>query len=145
VSISTKDIVRLAMTALVAYGRLGAGRGSPPVRVVGALTCAIFALWFGLAAFACGAAALWIFVQPNLGTVGAALIAAAAMLFGSLAAIGIACLLLRSKPKKIAVAPALTLTEQVLACGQQLFKEHKGMVLLAALLAGMQSEGHKRP
>ena len=135
---------QLAAAALSAYGRPSTDTKATSTGTVIAAVCSILAIWLGLAGFACAAAAVWIFAQPSVGSLGAALITAAVLLIACLALAVTAWAALRSKPKAVvAQAPPLS-PDQLLAQGLRLFKEHKGAVLLAALLAGMVSETQSR-
>jgi hypothetical protein len=87
-----------------------------------------------IAAVACGLAALWIYAVPRVGVVGAPLVVA-----GVLLVLGVAALLVmryalkpRQAPPPASVAPTVLLTETT-----RLLKQHKGAVLIAAVLAGV--------
>jgi hypothetical protein len=140
----TGTIARLAATALSAYGRPPVNTMAISVGTIVAVLCLILAFWLVLAGFACTAAAVWIFAQPTAGSLGAALITAAVLLIACLALAVTAWAVLRSKPKAASTQALPISPDQLLAQGLQLFKEHKGAVLLAALLAGMVSETQSR-
>jgi len=96
-----------------------------------------------LAALGCGATALWIVALPSLGPVGAPLVVAASLSIATVALAMAGWLVVRrSRPRSdIAVAPEFLLSEAT-----RLFSEHKGAVLLAALVAGMAvANGSRKP
>ena len=98
------------------------------IAVISAAICAI-------AAVACALAALWIFALPHVGEVGAPIVVAGVLLALCLALLALICY--GPKPRRTAAslgnaAPALLLAEAT-----RLLKEHKGPVLIAALLAGL--------
>jgi hypothetical protein len=87
-----------------------------------------------IAAVACGLAALWIYVLPHTGAVGAPLVVG-----GVLVALCLAMLMLvryglapRQAPGPAAGSPALLLADMT-----RLVRDNKAPVLMAALLAGL--------
>lgn len=140
----TGTMARLAATALSAYGRPPANAKAMSVGTIVAVLCSVLAIWLGLAGFACAAAAVWIFAQPSVGSLGAALVTAAVLLVACLTLAVTAWAVLCSKPRAVAAQAPPISPDQLLAQGLQLFKEHKGAVLIAALLAGMVSETKSR-
>jgi hypothetical protein len=132
-----RDVAGLAASVLAAYGRPPAVRASPVTGVLTFALCSVLAIVFGLAALACGGVALWIFAVPHLGAMGTALMIAGVLLLAGLAMAWTACAQLRSHARVPAPVPVPPSAEQLLAQGLQLFKEHKGAVLLAALVAGL--------
>jgi len=127
------SLIKLAAWALIESGKSGGTRAATG-RMTAAALCAGLGAVLGLAVLGCAAAALWNYALPPLGPVGAPLVAAAALsvvaLILALASWRILC---RRQPAPGgAMAPQLLLSEAGL-----LFVEHKGAMLLAALIAGM--------
>lgn len=123
------DLVKLVVAAAEASSRRPASTcvACAAVGTVAGTLCAI-------AAVACGLAALWIYVQPHMGAVGAPLVVG-----GVLVALCLAMLMLvrygltpRQASKPATGAPALLLADVT-----RLVKDNKGPVLMAALLAGL--------
>jgi hypothetical protein len=131
-STATSDLVKLGLALLQA----GAARGPPRtiqhfarvalMQLVAAL-CAI-------ASFGCALGALWIYAAPILGAAGALLADAGVLGVSALAALGLAW---RAGEKR-SRSPALgSGRDASLAGAASLFKQHTGLALLAALLAGV--------
>lgn len=127
-------IVALARNGM-ARGRAAAGRYS-------------FAAVFGLlgviaamAAIGLGLIALWYLLLPRMGPAGTALILAGVLALLSCILLALASSVLRQKPREPAAVPDPDVSLQV---ATQLFKEQKGSLLLAALIAGF-SAGTRPP
>lgn len=119
-------IVALARNGM-ARGRAAAGRYS---------FAAIFGLLGVIAAMAAvglGLLALWYLLLPHVGAPGTALIVAGVLAFLSCILLALAYSILRREPREPAAAPDPEVSLQVVT---QLFKEQKGSLLLAALIAG---------
>ncbi|MBN1964403.1 MAG: hypothetical protein JW910_07140 [Anaerolineae bacterium] len=119
-------IVALARNGM-ARGRAAAGRYS-------------FAAVFGLlgviaamAAIGLGLMALWYLLLPRMGPAGTALILAGVLALLSCILLALASSVLRQKPREPATVADPEVSLQV---ATQLFKEQKGSLLLAALIAG---------
>jgi hypothetical protein len=86
------------------------------------------------AAIACAIAALWIFTLPHLGPVGAPLVAAGALLFLAVVLLVVMRRVSRrpGRDSQSSLTPDLLITEAT-----RQFKEHKGVILLAVLVAGL--------
>ncbi len=121
------DLLKLATTAL-AY-RAEQGRRLPAAMVY-------FLVAAGLAAVAigCAIAAGWIYLVPFAGPAGAPLIAAGALLILCLILLAIGWKTRRARSQ--AVLPIIPV-EAAMGEVKYLIQEHKGMVLLAAALAGL--------
>jgi hypothetical protein len=86
----------------------------------------------------CLVAALWIFVLPSFGPAGAALAAAGALGLLSLVLIALALLVARGHR---GASRSLRRSDSAVIEAMGLLKEHKGAVLLAAVVAGLAA-GH---
>ena len=93
-----------------------------------------------LAAVGCVAAAIWIYAVPYVGLAGAALISAAYLLFAGLMTIWISASVLKKETRPVAA----NLAAQTPLVMNQLFVEHKGTLLVAALVAGMMAAESQR-
>ena len=105
-------------------------------------TTAIYAVGTGVAAvatFICLMAALWIYSRPYVGSAGAALIVAAAIV----ALWGLLFLFTRNAPLEQDPVESLLngIPDSLLKEAQDLFEQNKGSVLLAALVAGLMAGG----
>jgi hypothetical protein len=121
----------------ISSGQAAAGRIS-----IGAF-CGVLAGIAATAAVGCGMAALWIVVLPNLGPAGAALLLAGLLAILFLALLTLTWAIVWRDRRR----PHLTVGgEEALLAMARLFGEHKGAVLLAALVAGLAagSNGRKR-
>ena len=127
------SLIKLAAWALIESGKSG-GRRAATGRMTVAALCAGLGAALGLAVLGCAAVALWNYALPSLGPVGAPLIVAAALLVvGLILALASWRILCRRQPAPgDGVAPELLLSE-----AGRLFGEHKGAMLVAALIAGM--------
>jgi hypothetical protein len=136
------SLIKLATWALIESGRAGSARAAT-VRMTAAALCAGLAAVLALAALGCTATALWVLALPTLGPVGAPLVVAACLSVMTLILAMAGWLIMRRKRLRpdIAVAPEFLLSEAT-----RLFSEHKGAVLLAALVAGMAvANGSRKP
>jgi hypothetical protein len=94
-----------------------------------------------LAALGCVATALWLFALPTVGSVGAPLVVAATLSAVTLL-LGLAIwLIMRHGRRKPGAA---TEAQWLLSGAARLFSEHKVVVLLAAVVAGMASANSGR-
>ncbi len=135
-------LIELAAWLLIESGRAGSVRAAT-IRMTAAAICAAFAAVLILAALGCAATALWIFTLPALGPVGAPLIVAAALSSVTLSLATAAWLIMRHSRRRLGAgaAPQLLLSEAT-----RLFNEHKGAMLLAAVIAGMAAaNGGRKP
>ena len=136
------SLIKLAAWALIESGRAGSARAAT-IRMSAAALCAGLAAMLVLAAFGCAATALWIAVLPALGPVGAPLVVAAGLSIVTLIVAMIGWQIVRHGRQRsgVAVAPEFLLSEAT-----RFFSEHKGAVLLAALVAGMAAaNGSRKP
>jgi hypothetical protein len=127
------SLIKLAAWALIESGRAGIVQPAT-IRMTVAALCAGVAAVLMLVALGCVATALWIFTLPSLGPVGAPLVVAASLSIVTLILATAAWRIMRHgrrRPGAIA-APELLLSEAT-----RLFNQHKGAVLLAAVVAGM--------
>jgi hypothetical protein len=133
---------------LAAFGEIAASRrvGGAARRMTLAACCAGLAAAFAAAAAGCAVTALWIFLLPAVGPIGAPLISAAVLLLLCGALVAAIWRLLRHRPAPVAgqtspdaAAPALLIAE-----ASRLIEENKGAALLAALLAGAATENATR-
>jgi hypothetical protein len=129
--------LRAAATALAdtaAAGRMGTAAR----RMTAAAWCAVLATALAAASVGCAVTALWVFVLPEVGPVGAPLIAAAALLLLCLPLLAIARNVLRprSAPLPATAVPDAAIPALLIAEASRLLEENKGAALLAALLAG---------
>jgi hypothetical protein len=133
----------LMKAAVIAFAEMGAGDRIrvAATRVSAAAWCAALAAAFATASTGCAVAALWLFVLPEVGQVGAALIAAAALLLlcFSLLAIVQGIFRRRTTPPRAAAVPRAAVPALLIAEASRLFQENKGAALLAALLAGVNA------
>lgn len=120
---------------LVALGQVGLARGSAAAgRVSIAALCGVLAGFAAMAAVGFSLSALWIVVLPRVGAAGAALVLAAILAILCLVLLALAYVIVRrgrQKPRTEADAEASLLAVA------QLFKAHKGAMVLTALIAGM--------
>jgi hypothetical protein len=127
------SLIRLAAWALIESGRAGNAR-TAAIRVTAIALCAGLAAMLMLAALGCAAAALWIFILPSLGTVGAPLVVAATLSAMTLILATAAWFIIRHRRRGPSAATA---PQSLLSEAARLFDEHKGLMLLAAVVAGM--------
>ncbi|HEX3498905.1 MAG TPA: hypothetical protein VHT04_06230 [Stellaceae bacterium] len=126
-------LLRLA-EGLLALGRFTSGLGAALRRGSIALVCLLIAALLSVAAMGCGVAALWIYLLPLLGPVGAPLVAAGALLVIALVLLLVARSVLDARPRH---APGPPDGAAAAADLSRLVKEHKLEMLLAALTAGL--------
>jgi hypothetical protein len=119
--------------AVLALGRFASGLGAALRRGSIALICLMIAALLALAAAGCAVAALWIYLMPLLGKVGAPLAAAGALVFIALVLLLVASRVLRAQRPD---SPASS-GDAVAADLARLVKEHKLEALVAALTAGL--------
>ena|SRR5688572_14921926 len=136
------SLIKLATWVLIESDRLGSARAAT-IRMTAAALCAGLVAVLMLAALGCAACALWIVALPSLGPVGAPLVVAASFLLVTLILGMTGWRIVRHGRQRpaITVAPEFLLSEAT-----RLFSEHKGAVLLAALVAGMAAaSGGRKP
>lgn len=126
-----------AIEPLLALARACMARGGARVGQVSlAALCGALAGVAAMAAVGCSLVALWTVVVPRLGPAGAALILAGTLALLCLALLALAFALARRGQR----GPGLEANaEASLQAAAQLFKEHKGALLLAALVAGLSA------
>jgi len=131
------NLIKVATWALIEFGKAGGAR-TAATRVTAVALCAGLAAVLSLAALGCAAAAFWIGLLPMVGAVGAPLVVAASLTTAALILAASAWLVMRDRRPgpDAAMMPDLLLPDLV-SEATRLFREHKGAVLLAALVAGM--------
>jgi hypothetical protein len=134
------SLIELAARFLIESGKTGSARAAA-IRMTAAALCAGLAAALMLAALGCVATALWIFTLPSLGSIGAPLLVAAMLSTVTLILTAAAWLIMRNgrSSQGAAMAPQLLLSEAT-----RLFNDHKGVVLLAAVVAGMAAATNGR-
>ena len=122
------------------------GFGFAALRMTAAAWCGALATAFAAAAVGCAITALWVFVLPEVGPVGAPLIAAAALLLLCVPLFVIARSLLRRRSPRLpaTAVPDVALPALLMTQASRLLEENKGAALLAALLAGVTAGGLAR-
>ena len=130
-------LMRGAATAF-AEGMSAGGVGVAARRMTVAAWCVALATVLGTASVGCAVTALWVLVLPEVGPVGAPLIAAAVLLLLCLPLIAIARSVLRRRlpPPAAPALPDAAVPALLIAEASRLMEENKGAALLAALLAG---------
>jgi hypothetical protein len=119
--------------ALLSLGRFTSGLGAMLRRGSIALVCLLIAALLAVAALGCAVAALWIYLLPLLGKVGAPLAAAGALVVIAVVLLFVASRVLRThRPHSPAISG-----DAVAADLARLIKEHKLEALVAALTAGL--------
>jgi len=133
-------LVRAASTAYALSG-LGETIRASAGRIALASLCATVTAICAIAAMTCAIFALWIFALPYVGPVGAPLLAAGVLVIISIALLAVARSVLRRPRRRShpSVAPELMIAEAT-----RLLREHKGAVLLAALVAGLIAGNDRR-
>jgi len=118
-----------------------AGVRTAAIRITVAALCSGLAAAVLLAALGCAAAALWIVALPSLSSVGAALAVAAALSILTVILAMAVWLIMRrgARRPRIGTAPLLLQSDAT-----RLFSEHKGALLLAAVVAGMAAANRSR-
>jgi hypothetical protein len=114
------------------------GIGVAVRRMTATVWCAVLATALAIASVGCAVAALWVFVLPEVGPVGAPLIAAAALLLLCLSLLAIIRSILRRRPAPLptAVVTGAAIPALLIAEASRLMEQNKGAALFAALLAG---------
>jgi hypothetical protein len=133
-----ENIIKVALM-LLADRRPGEASGA--TRITTGALCSGFAFMTMAAGIACGLAALWMFLEPRIGHVGAALTVASILLVLS----GILLLVARSMftpDEDIPAGPAIG--EELMDELRAGFEENKGLALMAALVAGLVFGGRKK-
>lgn len=122
---------------LVALGQVGLARGgAAAARFSIAALCGVLAGFAAMAAVGFSLSALWIVVLPRVGPAGAALVLAAVLTFLCVVLLALACVVVRRGRQK---SRAGTDAEASRLAVTQMFTEHKGAMLMAALVAGLQA------
>ena len=136
------SLIKLAAWVLIEFARTGRVRVAA-VRMTAAALCTGLAVVLMLAALGCLVTALWMFVLPSLGPVGAPLVVAATLSAATLVLAVAVWLIIRHGRRKQGAA---TEPQLLLSGATRLFNEHKGAVLLAAIVAGMAAaSGGRKP
>jgi predicted alpha/beta hydrolase family esterase len=112
-------------------------------RLALATVCGVVAAVLVAASVGCAATALWIWEIHRLGSVGAPLVVAAALLVAGLATMATARHALRPRRTSSSSSSDATATA-LLAEAMHLFREHKASVLMAAFIAGLAAGGKER-
>jgi hypothetical protein len=136
------SLIKLLAWGLIESGRVGNARAAT-IRMTTAALCAGLAVVLMLGALGCAVTALWIFMLPSLGPVGTPLAVAVTLSVAAVIMAAIVWLVWRYDRRKpdVTMAPQLLLSEAT-----RLFSEHKGAVMLAALVAGMAAaNGGRKP
>ena len=128
---SASDLVKIALTLLQA----GAARAEPrPIGYFARIALLqLFALLCVVTALGCALVALWMYAAPMLGAAGALLVNSAVLCAVGFAAFGFER---RTRESRSPSAPSVDV-DALLTGGSSLFKQHTGLALLAALLAGV--------
>jgi hypothetical protein len=137
-SAAASDLVKLTLALLQTSAARNATQSFKSlVRVALLQTVAAFCV---IASLVCALGALWTYAAPILGVVGALL--AAAGVFGviALAALGLAWRAGKTRSRSPTLGSA---GDAPLAAAANLFKQHTGLALLAALLAGVFVGGER--
>jgi hypothetical protein len=132
------DVLMKGAAMAFAESTSARGIGFAARRMTVAAWCVTLATAFAIASVGCVVTALWVFVLPEVGPVGAPLIAAAALFLVCLPLLLIAQSVLR-RPRQTLPARALpdaAIPALLIAEASRLLEENKGAALLAALLAG---------
>ena len=137
-SAATSDLVKLAL-ALLRTGAARNARESVKLLVRIALLQTVAALCI-FAAFGCAMGALLVYATPILGGAGALLAGAGVFAVIALATLGVAWRAGRRRPRPPANG---TGAEAALAAVASQFKQHTGLALAAALLAGVFLGGER--
>jgi hypothetical protein len=136
------SLIKLLAWGLIESGRVGNAR-TATIRMTTAALCAGLAVVLMLGALGCAVTALWIFMLPSLGPVGSPLAVAVTLSIVAVIMAAIVWLAGRHDRSKsdLAMAPQILLSEAT-----RFFSEHKGAVMLAALVAGMAvANGGRKP
>jgi hypothetical protein len=120
---------------LVILARAGLARGGAVAgRISIAALCGVLGGIAAIAAVGFSLSALWIVALPRVGPAGAALVLAGVLAVLCLVLLSLACAIARRGRQKPRFEPN---AEASLLAAAQLFNEHKGAMLLAALVAGL--------
>ena len=132
-SAAANDVVKIALAVLQAGAVRNATQSIKSPSCESALLQMV-ATFCVIAAFVCALGALWTYAAPILGAAGALL--AGAGVFGviALAALGLAWRAVTPRSRSPALGSG---GDASLAAAASLFKQHTGLALLAALLAGV--------
>ncbi len=126
---------------LISAARNGAANMVAPVRYGAIKACAsISAALFFLAAIGCVTAAIWIYAIPYWGEAGAALLAGGFLFLVGMTVLGVGSIVLKQPVRPNGIRQ----TEQIPPILNQAFKDQKGAMLLAALVAGMVASESQR-
>lgn len=121
--------------------RSGAENIAAPVRYGFIKTGASLAAGlFFLAAIGCATTAIWIYAIPYWGEASAALIAGFVLFLIGMMVLGIGKLVLKQPVRPVTVRQS----DQVSLMMNQIFKDQKSAILLAALIAGMVASESQR-
>jgi hypothetical protein len=134
------SLLKLALTALAASSQTSALKLFTG-RMIAALVLGGLGLLLVVAAWGCLCAAIWIWLTPSLGPVGAPLVVAAICLAAG-GVLGLVAweLTRRQRPR---LAPDLNV-DALLSDAGRLINEHKGAALLAAALLGLFAGNGRR-
>lgn len=132
------SLIRLAMMGLVRP--LGPRFTATMNRVATVAVCGLLTVAFVFGAVGCAVAALWLYVAPTVGPIGAPLVCAGALLVvagGLTLAPRLSRRRRRRGPQTAAAQPTAPVSgEAILEEIIQLFKQHKGIALAIALVVG---------
>ncbi len=133
-------LLKLALTALAASSQTSALKVFTG-RIIAALVLGGLGLLLVLAAWGCLCAAIWIWLTPSLGPVGAPLVVAAiCLVVGGVLGLVAWELTRRQRPR-----PTSDLNvDALLSDAGRLINEHKGAALLAAALLGLFAGNGRR-
>jgi hypothetical protein len=129
------EMETLLRLALLAFGRAGDGDGAGSSRRTAITALAVIAAALLVAAsIGCTAAALWLYGAERLGPSGGAFVGAGSLLVLSLVVIAVAAVMVHRNHR----APPTTMDFDSLSAElAKLFKDHKAVLLLAAVVAGL--------
>jgi hypothetical protein len=132
------DVLMRAAVIDFAKNAAGGRIGVAARRMAAVAWCAVLATALATASVGCAVTALWVFVLPEAGPVGAPLIAAAALLLLCLSLLAIvrSILRLRLAPLPTPVVTSAAVPALLIAEASRLLDQNKGAALLAALLSG---------
>ena len=125
------NLITLAL--LVAEGVSGRKGRQTATHVARIAVFTLAAACCGFSAFACALVALWLYVVPQVGPAGAPLVVAGVLLVMCLVLLAVVQFGLKPRPPPASGFAASELITEA----TRLLNEHKGTVLLAALLAGL--------
>lgn len=128
-------VLRFAVDMMVGRGRVADVVAATRRTAMAALPLTVAALC-AVAAFGCAVAALWLFALPYVGPAGAALCASGLLLAGALVMAALAQSLARAAPRPAPPPPPIA-ADALIAEAMRVFRDHKGAVFAAALVAGL--------